>query len=191
MAIDRKEQIFSTARSMFSERGYQATTVRDIARELNMQAGSLYAHIESKEDVLWQIVDQAAGQFLSAVEPIIAGNASSVDKLRAMVRAHVGVVAGNGGNAAISLHEWKFLSEARRDSVAARRDHYEGYYRRVIEDGIKGGEFAPTDPKMAALMVLSIMNWLPQWYNPNGPLSAGEIADRFSELILKGLKRET
>ena len=101
MAIDRKEQIFSTARYMFSEKGYQATTVRDIARELNMQAGSLYAHIESKEDVLWQIVDQAAGQFLAAVEPIVAGNGASVEKLRAMVRAHVEVVAGNGGNAAI------------------------------------------------------------------------------------------
>jgi AcrR family transcriptional regulator len=188
MVLDRKQQIFTTARSMFSERGYQATTVRDIARELNMQAGSLYAHIESKEDVLWQIVDQAAGQFLSAVEPIVEGEGSRVEKLRAMVRAHVGVVAGNGGNAAIFLHEWKFLSEARRDSVAARRDRYEGYYRRVIEEGIECGEFAPTDPKMAALMVLSIMNWLPQWYNPSGPLSAEEIADRFSELILRGLE---
>jgi hypothetical protein len=105
-----------------------------------------------------------------------------------MVRAHVGVVAGNGGNAAIFLHEWKFLSEARRDSVAARRDRYEGYYRRVIEEGINSGEFAPTDPKMAALMVLSIMNWLPQWYNPSGPLSAQEIADRFSDLVLRGLE---
>lgn len=191
MAIDRKEQIFSTARSMFSERGYQATTVRDIARELNMQAGSLYAHIESKEDVLWQIVEQAAGQFLAAIEPIADGGGSSVEKLRAMVRAHVGVVAGNGGNAAIFLHEWKFLSEARRELVAARRNRYEGFYRRVIEEGISSGEFAPTDPKMAALLVLSVMNWMPQWYNPGGPLSAQEIADRFSELILRGLIAET
>jgi AcrR family transcriptional regulator len=176
---------------MFSERGYQATTVRDIARELNMQAGSLYAHIESKEDVLWQIVDQAAGQFLSAIEPIVEGDASSVEKLRAMVRAHVGVVAGNEGNAAIFLHEWKFLSEARRASVAARRNRYEGFYRRVIEEGIRSGEFAPTDPKMAALMVLSVMNWMPQWYDPLGPLSAQEIAGGFTELMLRGLMPES
>lgn len=173
---------------MFSERGYQATTVRDIARELNMQAGSLYAHIESKEDVLWQIVDGAARQLLSVVAPVVEGDASNVEKLRAMVRAHVGLVAGRVGDAAIFLHEWKFLSEARRDSVAARRNEYEGFYRRVIEDGIHSGEFAPTDPKMAALMVLSIMNWMPQWYNPQGPLSPEEIADRFSELILRGLE---
>lgn len=191
MAIDRKEQIYITARSMFSERGYQATTVRDIARELNMQAGSLYAHIESKEDVLWQIVDRAAEQLLASVAPVVAGNASNVEKLMSMVRAHVGLVAAKVGDAAIFLHEWKFLSEARRDSVAARRNRYEGFYRRIIEDGIRTGEFAPTDPKMAALMVLSVMNWMPQWYNPQGPLSAEEIADRFSELILRGLLAET
>lgn len=79
MAVDRKEQIFSTARALFSERGYPATTVRDIARELNMQVGSLYAHINSKEDVLWQIVDGAAEQFLAAVEPVAAGNGASTN----------------------------------------------------------------------------------------------------------------
>ena len=78
MAIDRKEQIYHTARSLFSERGYPATTVRDIARELNLQAGSLYAHIESKEDVLWEIVNRAAGQFLAAVEPVVTSDRTPV-----------------------------------------------------------------------------------------------------------------
>ncbi len=188
MAVDRKQQIYTTARSLFSERGYPATTVRDIARELNMQAGSLYAHIDSKEDVLWQIVDEAAEQFLGAVEPIAEGAGAGVDKLREMVRAHVAVVAAGSNNAAIFLHEWKFLSEERRESVAERRNRYEGLYRRVIEEGIRRGEFAPTDPKMAALLVLSVMNWMPQWYNPTGPLSATQIADGFIEIILKGLE---
>lgn len=191
MALDRKQQIYSTARSLFSERGYPATTVRDIARELNMQAGSLYAHIDSKEDVLWQIVDGAAEQFLAAVEPIAKGVGSSVGKLRAMVRAHVGVVAANGGDAAIFLHEWKFLGEPRRSSIAERRRQYEALYRQVVDEGILSGEFAPTDPKMAALLVLSVMNWMPQWYNPSGPLSAQEIADSFIELILRGLESKT
>jgi TetR/AcrR family transcriptional regulator, cholesterol catabolism regulator len=187
MAVDRKQQIYSTARSLFSERGYPATTVRDIARELNMQAGSLYAHIDSKEDVLWEIVDRAAQQFLSAAEPIADRDGSCADKLRDMVRAHVDVVAGSAGDATIFLHEWKFLSEQRRDSVRERRRRYEALYRRVIEEGIARGEFAPTDPKIAALMVLSVVNWMPQWYNPVGPLPPREIADRFVELILRGL----
>src|SRR3954462_6168228 len=97
MALDRKEQIYSTARSMFSERGYHATTVRDIARELNMQGGSLYAHIDSKEDVLWEIVNRAADEFLEAAEPVATSTATSTatEKLRHMLRAHASVVAGN------------------------------------------------------------------------------------------------
>jgi len=188
MAIDRKEQIYSTARSLFSERGYHATTVRDIAKVLNMQGGSLYSHIESKEDVLWELVDRAADQFLGAVEPIVASGRSPADKLREMVRAHVRVVAGNPADATVFLHEWKFLSDVRRQAVQGRRDRYENLYRHVIEEGVQSGVFAHADPKMAAVLILSTVNWLPQWYNPSGPLSPEEVADRFSELILRGLE---
>jgi TetR/AcrR family transcriptional regulator, cholesterol catabolism regulator len=188
MAIDRKEQIFSTARSLFSERGYRATTVRDIAREMNLQAGSLYAHIESKEDVLWEIVDRASVNFLAVVEPIAASSRPAPEKLREMVRAHAGALAANLADATVYLHEWKFLSEERQRAILERRRRYEGFYRQVIEEGIERGEFAPCDPKMAALHVLSTVNWLPQWYNPQGRLSATEVADHFSGLILRGLE---
>jgi TetR/AcrR family transcriptional regulator, cholesterol catabolism regulator len=190
MAVDRKEQIYSTARSLFRERGYPATTVRDIAREMNIQAGSLYSHIESKEDVLWEIVNRAAEQFLAAAEPIAHSARSPSEKLRDLVRAHVGVVAANLAEATIFLHDWKFLGEERRNSVAERRRRYEALYREVVEQGIAQGEFAHADPKMASLLVLSAVNWLPQWYNPSGSLSPDEIADRFSDLVLGGLERD-
>jgi hypothetical protein len=106
-----------------------------------------------------------------------------------MVRAHVTVVADNLGDAAVFLHEWKFLGDDRRAEIADRRDRYDSLYRHVIEEGIQSGEFAPADPKMAAMLVLSAVNWMPQWYKPSGPLSPVEIADRFSELILRGLER--
>jgi AcrR family transcriptional regulator len=189
MAIDRKEQIYSTARILFRERGYQATTVRDIAREMNMQAGSLYAHIDSKEDVLWEIVNRAADQFLAAAEPIAASDLSPADKLHALVRAHVRLVADNLAEATTFLHEWKFLGEARRASITERRRRYEAIYRQVIEQGIASGDFSPTDPKMAALLVLSAVNWMPQWYNPSGHLSPEEIADSFCDLVQSGISQ--
>jgi AcrR family transcriptional regulator len=188
MALDRKEQIYSTARSLFRERGYPATSVRVIAREMNMQAGSLYAHIDSKEDVLWEIVNRAADQFLASAEPIAASDLRPTDKLRELVRAHVRVVAANLAEAPIFLHEWKFLGEERRHEIAERRNRYESLYRHVVEEGIASGEFAPTDPKMATLLVLSAVNWMPQWYNPAGPLSPAEVADSFSDLVLRGLE---
>lgn len=189
MAIDRKEQIYSTARTLFSERGYPATTVRDIARELNMQAGSLYAHIGSKEDVLWEIVERAAAQFVGVVEPIALSEMRPAEKLREMVRAHVQVVADNLDDAMIFLHEWKFLAHERRILVSEQRDFYEGLYRRVIEEGVCSGDFnEETDPKMAALLVLSSVNWIPQWYHRGGPLSPQQVADNFTQTILTGLQ---
>ena len=189
MAIDRKEQIYSTARTLFSERGYPATTVRDIARELNMQAGSLYAHIGSKEDVLWEIVERAAAQFVGVVAPIALSEMSAPEKLRQMVRAHVQVVAENLDDATIFLHEWKFLGQERRIRVSEQRDFYESLYRRVIEEGIYNGDFKKdTNPKMAAVLVLSSVNWIPQWYHRGGPLSPQQVADNFIETILTGLQ---
>ena len=109
-------------------------------------------------------------------------------KLRTLVRAHVLVVADNLAESTIFLHEWKFLGEARRHSIAERRRRYEQLFRHVIEQGIASGDFTPTDPKMATLLVLSAVNWLPQWYNPSGPLSPEEIADSFCDLVLAGIK---
>jgi AcrR family transcriptional regulator len=188
MALDRKEQIYSTASNLFSQRGYHATTVRDIARELNLQGGSLYAHIESKEDVLWEIVNRAADQFLAGVGPIASSDLPAAQKLREMVRAHAAVVAENLTDATSFLHEWRFLSEDRREAIAARRDRYESLYRQVVEEGMCSGDFAPTDPKIAATLVLSAVNWMPQWFKPSGPLSYIDVADTFSDLILKGLE---
>ena len=105
-----------------------------------------------------------------------------------MVRAHIGVVANNLADATLFLHEWKFLGEERRTLITERRNEYENLYRQVIEEGIDTGEFAPSDPKMAALLVLSTVNWIPQWYNPDGPMSPQEVADIFSEHILRGLE---
>jgi AcrR family transcriptional regulator len=183
----RKEQIFQTAGSMFSRQGYHATTMRDIARELNMQGGSLYAHIDSKEDMLWEIVEQAAGQFLAAVRPLTALPEPASARLRRMLRVHVDVVTRNLDNATVFFHEWRFLSTPRRAQIAAQRDEYEALFRRVIQDGIDAGEFPQADARMGALLVLSAGNWLYQWFRPDGALSADAVAAQMADVLIAGL----
>ena len=147
MALDRKEQIYSTARSLFSERGYSRHD-RARHRPRDEHAGRLlYAHIDSKEDVLWEIVSRAAEQFLSAVEPIAASDRRPADKLREMVRAHVAVLADNLADATVFLHEWKFLGDERREVIAAMRNRYESFYRQVVDEGTHTGDFAPPTPR--------------------------------------------
>ncbi len=184
----RREQIYSTAGALFSRRGYAATSVRDIARELDLQGGSLYAHIASKEDVLWAIVSDAAERFFAAVRPIAGSGGPTAERLRGMIHAHVGVVAGQSERATVFLQDWKFLSPARREAIAALRDEYEGLYREIIAAGIAEGVFAPADPKLAATLVLSALNGIPGWYRPDGGLTPDDVAGGFATTLLNGLK---
>jgi AcrR family transcriptional regulator len=184
----RRLQIEDAASELFRERGYAATSVRDIAQALNMQGGSLYAHMASKEDVLWSIVTRAADRFNAEVGPIAVASTAPADRLRDMIRAHVGVVTRIQKDAAVFLHEWRFLSSARRTEMAARRDAYEALFTQTIEDGIASGAFRPVDARLSAMAILSALNGIPTWFRPGGPLSPDQIADQQADLFLHALE---
>ena len=186
----RRQQIEDAASVLFRERGYAATSVRDIAQSLNLQGGSLYAHVASKEDVLWSIVNRAADRFHAEVGPIAAADSPAPARLREMIRAHIRVVTSAQKDAAVFLHEWRFLSPDRRAQIAERRDSYEALFRRVIDEGIRAGSFAPVDARLTAMAVLSALNGIATWFRPDGEMSADQIAHSYAELFLTSL-RET
>lgn len=183
----RRQQIEDAASTLFRERGYAATSVRDIAHALDMQGGSLYAHVASKEDMLWAIVVRAADRFNAEVGPIAASDRTAARKLRKMIRAHVAVVTSAQKDAAVFLDEWRFLSEERRAQIAARRDDYEGLFRRAIAEGVASGEFGRVDPALTAMVILSALNGIAKWYRPEGNLTPAAIADRHADLFLRSL----
>jgi AcrR family transcriptional regulator len=184
----RRLQIEEVASALFRERGYAATSVRDIAQALNLQGGSLYAHMASKEDVLWSIVIRAADRFNSAVGPIaLDAGLPAADRLRDMIHAHVGVVTGIQKDAAVFLHEWRFLSDERRAEISRRRDAYEQLFRDVIGEGVRARQFRDVDVRLTAAAILSALNGIPTWYHASGPLTADQIADQHADLFLAAL----
>lgn len=183
----RRQQIEDAASSLFRERGYAATSVRDIAQALNLQGGSLYAHMASKEDVLWSIVNRAADRFNTEVGPLAVSAAPPPARLREMIRAHVSVVTSAQKDAAVFLDEWRFLSTDRRTQIAARRDAYEALFREALSEGIEAGLFAATDVRITATAILSALNGIATWYRADGALSADEIADSYADLFLKAI----
>lgn len=183
----RKAAIIDAAVDLFAHKGYHATTVRDIAGESGMLSGSLYAHISSKEDLLFEIVERAANEFTVAAEPIVHGPGTAADKLRRAMAAHVDVVAGDLAAATVFLHEWRALSPERQQAAAALRDRYESLLGEIIAAGVASGEFKGVDQKFARLLVLSAVNWLYSWYSPGGELAAAAVADKLATLILDGL----
>jgi AcrR family transcriptional regulator len=182
----RRRAIEDVASDLFRLHGYAATSVRDIARALSMQGPSLYAHVSSKEDVLWAIVDRAAGRFEAAAD-LAEQNAESrrpgdpVEAISSLVRTHVDVVTSEVGEASVFVHEWRSLGDERRAAVLARRDAYEARFRRPIAEGIAIGAFGITDPAVAAIVVLSALNAVATWYDPAGRLAPVPIADHHVE----------
>lgn len=183
----RKEHVLAAAIALFSRKGYHGTTVRDIAVESGMLSGSLYAHIESKEDLLYEIVLQAADQFMAAIGPIVPADLPASAKLRAVMKAHLQVMAESRDAAAIFMHEWKALSGERLAVISEKRNAYEDGLASIIRQGMAAGEFRAVDAKFARLLVLSAVNWLYQWYDPAGPLGPEAVADKFADLLLHGL----
>lgn len=188
VADTRKEQIYRVASTLFSERGYRATSVRDIARELDLQGGSLYAHISSKEDVLWEIIVRVAESFFAAVEPIATSEGPVAERLRAMIHAHVGVVVNELARAVVFFQDWRQLSEPRKSEVLALRDGYEALFRETIAAGVANGEFAQRDPRLATIFVLTALNGIPGWFRADGDQRAEEIADELATLVINGLE---
>ena len=186
----RRTQIEDAASALFGERGYPQTSIRDIAQKLNIQGPSLYAHVSSKEDVLWSIVKRAADRFNAEVGPHAAARMPAPARLREMIRAHVAVVTASQRDAAVFLHEWRFLSDERRDDVRERRDRYERLFRDVIVDGIRSGQFADVDPRLTAMAILSSLNGIATWFSASGPASAKEIADRYADLFIRALRED-
>jgi len=185
--VRRRQAIEAAASELFRERGYAATSVRDIARALDIQGASLYSHVTSKEDVLWAIVDRAASAFEAAADDALASDGGPRVRLAALVRAHVAIVTADPELVSVFVREWRHLSPDRRDAILARRDAYERRVRDLIAEGVVRGELGERDPVLAAAFLLTALNGIATWYRRAGRLDPEMIADGYVGLAVGAL----
>jgi AcrR family transcriptional regulator len=184
----RRDQIRAAAKELFRTRGYLATSMRHIAREIDLSGGgSLYAHITGKEELLWEIANDAIDAFFQAQDRVIGRDLPPRDRLAAAMIAHVDVILSHLDAAAVYFDEWRHLGEARRAEFAARRDRYETRFQELLHDGIAAGVFEVADERMATLVVLGTLNAVRRWYRPDGRLSAATVAQMTADLAMNGL----
>lgn len=182
----RRREIEDAASALFRERGYAATSVRDIARAVDIQGASLYAHVTSKQDVLWSIVDTTAARFEAAAEAR-AADADPRAALAALVRGHLGVLFDDLERASVFINEWRALQGPGRAAIGARRDAYERRFREVIAAGTDARVFAPADPAAAAAFILTALNGVVDWFRADGPLDRTALADAYTALALRAV----
>jgi AcrR family transcriptional regulator len=151
------------------------------------RAPSLYAHVASKEDLLWSIAVQAADRFANA-QRLAEAPGPPADRLKALITAHVAIVTAEPAQAAVFLQEWRHLGPERRAEMGRRRDAYEHAIRALLSDGIARRTFRPVDATVAAAAVLSALNGLAAWYRSDGPIRPDELAATIADLFLAGLR---
>lgn len=186
----RKEQIIQTAEKLFCGKGYMATSMRDIAGELGIEAASLYNHIKSKDEILETICFKMADQFLKAIDEVNDIYFNAEEKLRMAIRNHVSIICIDLNASSVFLHEWRHLNEPKLSEFVALRNKYENAFRAILENGVDENIFDVVDQKFAVLTILSALNWITEWYKPGGKMIPNEIADHLSDFILTGLKKK-
>jgi AcrR family transcriptional regulator len=186
---DRKTQILAAAAALFRQKGYPAANMREIAEAVGMEASSLYAYFDSKEDLLWEIANRSAILFKEEVLPIVSGPLHTQAKLRQMIITHVEVVLKDPDSSAIFVNEWRHLTDRRKEEYLRLRDNYERLFLQVIQQGVRENQFRATGEKFYTLTILSALNWTYQWYRPGGGMSPTEIGEQLAEILLHGLVR--
>jgi len=189
--ISRKEQIMQTAAKLFKERGFNASSMRDIASELGIEAASLYSHIKSKDEILETICFRMAEEFLNAIDEINDIYFNAEEKLRRIVKMHVALLAGDLNASTVFLHEWRHLPEPKLSEFINLRKRYENGFRSIVSLGEDENIFETADEKFAVLTILSALNWIVEWYNPKGKMTADEISENLSDFILTGLRKKS
>ena len=182
----RRNELTRQAARLFAEKGYHGTSIGDIAQALGVQKGSVYAHIESKQDLLSETMLEGARAFHAGLDAIPEDLPVS-EKIRLALRSHLRVVADQLDVATVFVQEWRYLEGGRREEILAERRRYEERIRAFFREGRELGELrSDLDDSTAALLVLSAANWAYTWLQPGR--DTDELADRFYALLLDGMR---
>src|SRR5919199_2086478 len=182
----RREELTREAARLFDQKGYHGTSIGEIAEAMGVQKGSLYAHIQGKEDLLYETMRDGAAAFHAALDAI-PEELPATEKIRLALRAHLRVVAEQLDVATVFVREWRYLEGERRDEIVAERRRYEERFRAFFREGRELGELrTDLDDASAALLALSAANWAYTWLRPAA--DTDELADRFYGLLLDGIR---
>ena len=187
MIVMARQEILEAAAQIFSQKGFHATSMQDIAQSVNLQKASLYYHVSSKQEILLAVLDQALDLLIENMQHVLEKPLSPDEKLRQAVVAYLTAMLQHLDLARVLLLEHRSLEPELQSRHFPRRDRFERLWRELIQDGADEHVFSCADPALAARGLLGVMNWTITWYRPDGSLSADVIAEQFADLYLRGL----
>ena len=192
-ALDSRQEILRTAARLFQQRGYDATSMNDVAASLKLSKGGLYHHFQSKDEILFEIMNHAMEITQERVVNPVRGIADPEERLRALIRLHIGLVLSpRDREITVMLHENHPLPPALRKRINTRKKDYIHFLENLmkeVQDLSKAQRPAKgrVSPRAAAFALLGMIIWIYQWYKPEGDLQAQNLIPQFTDLILGGI----
>jgi AcrR family transcriptional regulator len=188
--LSRKEQVIRSAAELFKEKGYAASSMRDLAQKLGIEAASLYSHIKSKEEILQTLCFDLAAEFRTSLNAVEKQDVPASKKLTLGIIGHVNVMAKDLTSAAVFMNEHRHLSQPFLRDFLLLRINYINRFKKIIEEGVQNSEFKKDiDTKLSVMTLFSSLNWMPTWYSPDGSIEPTQLGQQLADMLVNGLKQ--
>jgi AcrR family transcriptional regulator len=187
----KKGLILRRAAMMFREKGFAATSMRDLAEMVGIEAASLYNHIRSKNEILEAICFDVANTFYTNIEIIEISNKTSIEKIDALLRFHIRQMIENYEEVYVSDREWKHLDEPYLSNFHTQRRNYRRKFAAIIEEGITKNEIRKIDAPTAVLIMLHAVSGIESWHRSKAKINAQELEDNMLMIMIDGLRKKT
>jgi AcrR family transcriptional regulator len=182
---NRRAELIRAAARLFREKGFDGTTVRDIAAAVGMRSGSPFYHFPSKQAMLLAVMDEGLRQGLESTQAVLALKLPVREKFHALVRTHLGIILERGNDfVPVMLHDWRALDEEHRQQIIAMKDRYDTLWQTMTRELARAG-LLRGDAKVARLMILGAMNFTTTWYRSGAGLSIDALAGQIADLFLQ------
>lgn len=184
--LARRMEILRAAGREFRARGFEETGMRDIAEAAELSSANLYNYFHGKHEILFFCQDSSLDRMIAALEKARRIRADSATRLRLVVVSHLRCLLDEVEGSAAHLLT-NALPAPQQRYLVAKRDRYEQGVRNLIAAGMRTGEFVSGDAALVARAMLGALNWSVQWFRPDGPLSAEEVAEKLADYLIRGL----
>jgi TetR/AcrR family transcriptional regulator, cholesterol catabolism regulator len=187
--VDSRQEILRTAARLFQQRGYDATSMNDVAAALKLSKGGLYHHFQSKDEILFEIMNHAMDITQDRVLAPARGIADPEERLRALIRLHIEVVLSPADREiTVMLHENHPLPPVLRKRINIRKKEYIHFVEDLIAQVQRSRQAkGSVSPRAAAFALLGMINWIYQWYKPEGELQTHNLVPQFTSLVFAGI----
>lgn len=183
----KREIIFTAAAKLFRDRGYQATSMRDLAEAVDLKASSLYNHIGSKEEILREICVANADKFSAGMQEVMQSDANPLEKIKALINMHINIAVNDYTSVTSFNDEWRHLGEPALSNFKEKRKKYEREFLSIIEEGIAQKQIQDINPMVCMYTILSSTQWV---YDAHLDLDQSSLSMDIKRMLISGIERD-